>query len=173
MAAKRRGHGDDSIYFDQANACWVASVSLGHSPKGKRKRRTVRGRTKTEVRDKLKILREDISVRVQAPAGYTVRQAVDDWLETGLDGRSESTVTKYRCVLKPVVERLGRAVLHDLTAQDVRQTLTWLAKEQSTATVAMAHNAPNIITLARNADLLVHEAVDLAVYETLGLPPLC
>ncbi len=30
---------------------------------------------------------------------------------------------------------------------------------------------PNIITLARNADLLVHEAVDLAVYESLGLPP--
>jgi ribonuclease BN (tRNA processing enzyme) len=30
---------------------------------------------------------------------------------------------------------------------------------------------PNIITLAQGADLLVHEAVDLAVYETLGLPP--
>jgi ribonuclease BN (tRNA processing enzyme) len=30
---------------------------------------------------------------------------------------------------------------------------------------------PNIITLAKDADLLVHEAVDLAVYETLGLPP--
>jgi ribonuclease BN (tRNA processing enzyme) len=30
---------------------------------------------------------------------------------------------------------------------------------------------PNIITLARHADLLVHEAVDLAVYEGLGLPP--
>jgi ribonuclease BN (tRNA processing enzyme) len=30
---------------------------------------------------------------------------------------------------------------------------------------------PNIITLAHHADLLVHEAVDLAVYEQLGLPP--
>lgn len=30
---------------------------------------------------------------------------------------------------------------------------------------------PNIITLAHHADLLVHEAVDLAVYEGLGLPP--
>jgi ribonuclease BN (tRNA processing enzyme) len=30
---------------------------------------------------------------------------------------------------------------------------------------------PNIIRLARGADLLVHEAVDLATYEGLGLPP--
>jgi integrase len=155
MAGKRRGHGDDSIYFDQVNACWVGSVSLGYYPDGKRKRRTVRGRTKTEVRDKLKILREDITVRVQAPAGYTVRQAVDDWLETGLDGRSESTVTKYRCVLRPVVERLGRAVLHDLTAHDVRQALNLLAKEQSTATVAMAHNAlTRAIRHAESRDLI-------------------
>jgi hypothetical protein len=96
MAGKRRGHGDDSIYFDQVNACWVASVSLGYSPDGKRKRRTVRGKTKTEVRDKLKILREDISVRVQAPAGYTVRQAVDDWLETGLDGPASLSSSRLR-----------------------------------------------------------------------------
>jgi ribonuclease BN (tRNA processing enzyme) len=30
---------------------------------------------------------------------------------------------------------------------------------------------PNIITLAQHADLLVHETVDLATYEGLGLPP--
>jgi hypothetical protein len=116
MAAKRRGHGDDSIYFDQTNARWVGSISLGYSPDGKRKRRTVRAKTKTDVRDKLRSLREDIATGVQAPADYTVRQAVEDWLESGLDGRSESTITKYRYVLTSVVERLGRAVLHDLTA---------------------------------------------------------
>src|SRR5215472_1226136 len=54
MSATRRGHGKDSIYFDQTNGCWVGAVSLGYSPNGKRKRRTVRGRTKTEVRDKLR-----------------------------------------------------------------------------------------------------------------------
>src|SRR6266567_3471835 len=52
MAVKRRGRGEDSVYFDQANGYWVGSVSLGFSADGKRRRRTVRGRTKTEVRDK-------------------------------------------------------------------------------------------------------------------------
>ncbi len=39
MANARRGHGEDSIYFDQANGYWVAAVSLGYSPDGKRRRR--------------------------------------------------------------------------------------------------------------------------------------
>ena len=155
MAVKRRGHGDDSIYFDQSNGCWVGSVSLGYSPDGRRKRRTVRAKTKTEARDKLRSLREDIATGVQAPAAYTVRQTVEDWLESGLDGRSENTITKYRYVLAPVVERLGRAVLHDLTAHDVRQALTASAKEQSSATVAIAHNAlTRAIRHAESRDLV-------------------
>src|ERR1022692_4451968 len=141
MAVKRRGRGEDSVYFDEANGYWVASVSLGYSPDGKRRRRTVRGRTKTEVRDKLRNLREDIASGVQSPATYSVRQAVDDWLRDGLDGRSATTVAKYSLVLKPVLELIGRAPLKDLTAQDVHRALTGLAKDRSSATVAIAHNA--------------------------------
>jgi len=145
--------------FDRSTRAGSLRCPWGYSPDSKRRRRTVRGRTKTEVRDKLKILREDISASVQAPAAYTVRQAVEDWLESGLDGRSASTVTKYRYVLKPVVERIGRAVLHDLTAHDVRQALTALAKEQSTATVAMTHNAlTRAIRHAESRDLIRRNA---------------
>jgi hypothetical protein len=87
------------------------AVSLGHSPEGLRRRPTVRGRTKTEVRDKLRALREDIASNVHTPAAYAVRQAIEDWLEGGLDGRSKDTVTKYRYTLKPVSERIGHATL--------------------------------------------------------------
>jgi integrase len=155
MPGVRRGHGDDSVHFDAANGCWVGSVSLGYSPEGKRRRRPVRGRTKTEVRDKLRELKEDISSSVRAPAGYTVRQAVEDWLESGLDGRSEATVSKYRFVLKPVVQQIGRAVLRDLMAHDVRRALTVLAREQSSATMAIAHNAlTRAIRHAESRDLV-------------------
>ena len=44
--ARRRGYGEDSIYFDAANNCWTAAVSLGFSPDGKRRiRRTPRARS--------------------------------------------------------------------------------------------------------------------------------
>lgn len=95
-------------------------------------------------------LREDISSSVRAPARYTVRQAVDDWLESGLDGRAQATVTKYRHVLKPVTQQIGGAVLRDQTAHDVRRALTVLAREQSSATVAIAHNA--LTRAIRHAD---------------------
>ena len=155
MATKRRGHGDDSIYFDAANNRWVGSVSLGFSPDGKRRRRTVRGRTKTEVRDKLRGLREDIAYGVKSPAAYSVQQAVEDWLSSGLDGRSAATVTKYRYVLKPVLELIGRVPLRELTAHDVREALTALGKDRSTATVAIAHNAlTRAIRHAESRDLV-------------------
>lgn len=155
MASARRGHGEDSIYFDQTNGCWVAAVSLGYSADGKRRRRTVRGRTKTEVRDRLRALRAEIASNVQSPAAYSVRQAIDDWLAAGLDGRSQKTIEKYRYVLKPVAERIGRAVLRDLTAHDVRQVLSVLAAEQSSATVAIAHNAlTRAIRHAESRDLV-------------------
>jgi hypothetical protein len=51
-AARRRGHGEDAIYFDAAKNRYVGAVSLGFGPDGKRNRRKVSGRTKQEVRDK-------------------------------------------------------------------------------------------------------------------------
>ena len=50
----RHGHGEGSIYRDEANGTRVGAISLGWRPDGKRIRRKVTGRTKTEVRDKLK-----------------------------------------------------------------------------------------------------------------------
>ena len=55
----RRGHGEDSIYFDQANNHWVGAVSLGYKA-GKRVRKTVTGRTKTAVKAKLRQLRQEL-----------------------------------------------------------------------------------------------------------------
>jgi len=86
----RRGHGEDSVYYDQASHYWVAAVSLGYKG-GKRVRRKVTGRTKTEVRTKLRDLRRDLDSGVRTRATYTVGDALDDWLANGLSGRSDRT----------------------------------------------------------------------------------
>jgi hypothetical protein len=51
---KRRGHGEDAIYWDESKGRWYGSVSLGFDSGGKRLRRKVSG--KTEVKDKLREL---------------------------------------------------------------------------------------------------------------------
>jgi hypothetical protein len=75
---------------------YVGAVSLGFGPDGKRTRRKVTGRTKQEVRDKLKALHAELDHGLRTSSTYTVRQAVDDWLEGGLPGRSERTHSIYR-----------------------------------------------------------------------------
>ncbi|MGH3976894.1 MAG: hypothetical protein ACRDS9_26780 [Pseudonocardiaceae bacterium] len=51
---KRRGRGDDAIYWDESKSSYVGAVSMGFTASGKRRRRKVYGRTKAEVRDRLK-----------------------------------------------------------------------------------------------------------------------
>ena len=84
--ARRRGHGEDAIYFDAAKNRYVGAISVGFGPDGKRVRRKVSGRTKAEVRDKLKAAHNELDRGLHTSATYTVRQAVDDWLEGGRRG---------------------------------------------------------------------------------------
>jgi hypothetical protein len=73
--ARRRGHGEDSIYFDETKSRYVGAVSLGFGSDGKRNRRKVTGRTKQQVRDKLKALHAELDRGLRTSSTYTVRQA--------------------------------------------------------------------------------------------------
>ena len=127
--ARRRGHGEDAIYFDAAKNRYVGAISVGFGPDGKRIRRKVTGRTKAEVRDKLKAAHNELDRGLHTSATYTVRHAVDDWLEGGLPGRSERTRSIYREALKPLLEHIGLKPLRELTARDVRRGLEALSGE--------------------------------------------
>jgi integrase len=135
----RRGHGEDSIYFDRANNCYVGAVSLGHKA-GKRVRRKVTGRTKTEVKAKLRQLRHELDSGIRSSATYTVGNALDDWLAGGLSGRSDRTVELYRDTVKPLRERLADVKLRDLSAGDVQEALDALAGRLSTRSLQIIRN---------------------------------
>ena len=51
---KRRARGEDSIYYDRSRDRWTGTITVGWKPDGRRDRIIVRGRTKTEVKDKLR-----------------------------------------------------------------------------------------------------------------------
>jgi integrase len=135
---RRRGHGEDAIYFDAAKNRYVGAISLGFGLDGKRTRRKVTGRTKQEVRDKLKALHAELDRGLHTSATYTVRQAVDDWLEGGLPGRSERTRSIYQEALTPLLERVGAKPLRELAARDVRAGLEALSGDLSTRYLQIA-----------------------------------
>jgi integrase len=156
--ARRRGWGDDSIHFEHRsgpcrdperhNGCpgvWRGAVSLGYTPDGQRRiRRKVSGKTKTAVKDKLKALHADLDTGITPKAGYsayTVRQAAEDWLKEGLDGRAAKTIKKNENVLEPILKVIGARKLRQLSAADVRQALSKMATGYSSAAVTMGHLA--------------------------------
>jgi integrase len=135
---RRRGHGEDAIYLDTAKNRYVGAVSLGFGPDGKRVRRKVYGRTKQDVRDKLKALHAELDRGLRTSPTYTVQQAVDDWLGGGLPGRSERTRSVYREATAPLLEHIGSKPLRELTAGDVRAGLEALSGRLSTRYLQIA-----------------------------------
>jgi integrase len=151
--SSRRGWGEDGVFFEHDAPCrdsdrhrhcegrWRGVISLGFGPDGKRIRRKVSGKTKAVVQDRLKTLHSDLDSGVRAKPNYTVQRAAEDWLKDGLDGRSATTIEKNQHVLAPVVAAIGARRLRELTAEDVHQALTAMARRYSSAAVAMGHNA--------------------------------
>lgn len=144
------GYGEDAIYWDESKGRWYGSVSLGFDSGGRRLRRKVSGKTKTEVKDKLRELHSDLDAGVQTSASYTVGQAVTDWLREGRDGRSPSTLRRDERILRSVLALIGSIPLHALRTHDVRRALSELAASRSSATVALAHNC--LVRAIRHAE---------------------
>jgi integrase len=116
--------------------------------------------------DKLRDARLHLDKGITPKAGYahyTVRQAAEDWLASGLEGRSAKTVRKNQNVLEPILTVIGARKLRDLTAADVRQALAAMAAGYSTAAVSMGHLAlKRAIRHAEASDLVSRNVAVLA-----------
>ena len=67
-SVRRRGHGEDAIYFAADKNRYIGAVSVGFGPDGRRLRRKVSGKTKQEVRDKLKAMHAELDAGLQPSA---------------------------------------------------------------------------------------------------------
>ena len=117
------------------------AITVGWKPDGRRDRITVRGRTKTEVKDKLRA--------------------------KTLNTQAESTVTGYRIMVGHLLELIGNVKLVELKERDVDFALGKLAKRLSTRSVRLARMI--LIHAIRNAmvnDLVVRNVADLAAVPT-------
>ena len=159
---KRRARGEDSIYYDRSRDRWTGTITVGWKPPARRDRITVRGKTKTEVKDKLRAKHTELAAGVPTPARYTVEQCLKDWLET-LNTQAESTLTGYWIMVRHLTALVGNVKLVELKVRDVDFALGTLAKRLSTRSVRLARMI--LIQAIRNAmvnDLVVRNVADLA-----------
>lgn len=128
---KRRSRGDGGLHWDEARQRWIATASLGYAPDGRRIVRRGSGKTKAAAKAKLtEVLRDHEDGLAIAPAGYTVANAVNDWLSYGLNGRDKATINTCTILSKThIVPCLGARKLRDLGTEDVER---WLADKATT-----------------------------------------
>lgn len=134
---KRRSRGDGGLHWDERRNRWIASVTVGYTPEGKRIVRRASGKTKTEAKDKLKEIQRDHDDGLTVATGnYTVADAVRNWLEFGLTGRDVATIENRTILANThVIPALGARKLRELTADDVDRWLASKAETLSTRTL--------------------------------------
>ena len=164
MPKRRRERGDDGIHWDKVNRCYQGTISLGYDDAGKRLRRTVRGKTKQEVKDKLDELHDDLKAGVWTPATYTVKQCVMDWLDS-LELDPHTMATYRGQAEKWIYPKIGAKKLAEFKATDADRFLRDVAKILSKSSlVKIKSSLVRSIRRAQKYDLIgrnVAELVDL------------
>ena len=146
--AKRRGHGEGSIYQRASDGLWVGSLNLGWV-NGKRKRKYVYGKTFEEVRSELSKLgqQRDQGLTV-ATDRLTVAQFLERWLTEVVDGRvSLRTKESYEgTIRRRIVPVIGKRQLAKLTAVDVNSLMR--DREQSGLSPRTVHQVLVVLRMA-------------------------
>ena len=126
---RRRASGEDSIYRDGDR--WRGAVSLGYDEHGSRVRKKVSGRTRAEVNEKLRRLRQQVDNGVVPDDKLTVQAFLDRWLTVNLPGTvAESTEDGYVDTVRlHLIPALGRKRLAKLTVADLDRL--WKAKRDA------------------------------------------
>jgi integrase len=158
---RHRDYGDGGISWDRVNNCFVGQISLGFDNDGKRLRRSVRGKTKTEVKDKLEELRAEIKAGIHTPSTYTVRHCVGDWLDSlTLD---PVTVAEYRGQAeKWIYPKLGATKLKNFKATDADRFFKELGKVLGKRSLMMIKSTlRRSIRRAQVQDLIGKNVVEL------------
>ena len=118
----RRGHGEGSIYRRESDGKWCCVIDLGRVD-GKRRRKTIYGRTRKEVSEKLKAVLRDQQQRLPITTErQTVEQFLNHWLpEVARPTLRDSTYASYRSkIALYLVPALGKTQLTTLTPQHVQ-----------------------------------------------------
>lgn len=144
-AKKRRPRGDGGLHWDENRQRWIASVTVGYTPAGKRIVRKASDKSKTKALAKLKEKIRDYEDGLAiGPHNYTVTEAVRYWLAYGLNGRDAGTVENYRTLAeKHIIPGLGARKLRELSAEDVDKWLAENASDLSTRSLRLIHSVLN------------------------------
>jgi integrase len=155
---RRRANGEGSIYPYRNG--WRAALVYTDT-EGRRRRRTVSGKTQADVRRALATLRADLDRGLTPPERTTVAEFLAGWLEASRQRIRHSTWRGYEsCVRVYIVPAIGRIKLGKLQPSDVeRLTGQMMASGLSARTAALTRVVLRRALADAERDGLVHRNV--------------
>ena len=142
---------------------FAGAISLGFDGQGRRQRIKRKAKTKAAVKDKLIQVVGEREAGLKPAEGYTVANAVHDWLAKGLKGRDENAITTNRILAEQhALPLIGTIKLKELTADDVDEWLDALAAKPATRSLAGVHAIlKRSIRQARARDKVLRNVAEL------------
>ena len=143
----RRGRGEGGI-TKRSDGRWMGQASLGWQD-GKRRRKTVYGRTKSEVQDKLReTLHRKAHGLPPVPEQETVGTFLRRWLDIKEGHVRQRTWTRYEQIVRAhLLPSLERIRLAKLTPQDVAACVRHV---EASGSAYMARGARDVLRTALN-----------------------
>ena len=127
----KRAHGEGTI-SKRSDGTWEGKVSLGYAGEGKRKRKTVYGKTRQEFKGKRDELKRQIAGGTFTDSKLTVKDFLEEWLKEKGHHLKPRTVSDYRYEIeKYIVPLLGAVKLEKLTPLQIQRLLSELATSVS------------------------------------------
>lgn len=130
MARKRRGRGEGLIR-QRNDGSWEARVSIGYDEEGGRIRKSVYGKTKGEVQEKLRKLQNDVAGgQLAEVTTLTVGQYLDAWLkDTAKPKCSPTTYQRYETLVRIHIKpHVGAIKLQKLQALQITHLMGEIAR---------------------------------------------
>lgn len=125
---KSRGNGDGTIYFIENKKLWAAQYTIGRNESGKLIRRTVYGKTRKAVKDKLEAIITQLNTQTYAePSKLTVCQMIKGLIDEdySLNIINDNSYLRKEATYKRIqAHAIGSIPIQEVTDNNLKAYLT-------------------------------------------------
>lgn len=152
--SKKRGNGEGSIYYSENLKRWVGQVSLGYKENGNLNRKTIYGKTRKEVNEKMTKLKDNFDKgKLVEKTKITLNEILKDFIETQYKNNIISSATyKRKLNYLEIVKNagLGKYEIQKITAKNINTALSSISDYSN----SVIHKVSQLIKMGFNQALL-------------------
>lgn len=150
----KRGNGEGSIYYSESLKRWVGQVSLGYKDDGSPKRKSIYGKTRKEVSEKIKKIQDDFNKgKLVEKSKITLNTIIQEFIETQYKNNIISAATyKRKLNYLDIINNtgLGNQEIQKINASNINNALSSISDYSN----SVIHKVSQLIKMGFNQALL-------------------